>query len=83
MFFKEFQAFCKDKKCVAFIADGGCYNMHSEMCCYTAYQYFEWVQNRHNKPLHTDNQSQTDSVQAGPIEDLIICETCGSALGCR
>ncbi len=38
----EFQEFCKDKKCKAYIPAGGCYNMHSEMCCYTAYQYFEW-----------------------------------------
>jgi len=33
------------------------------------------------QPITPDNQ--TDSIDAGPIDDLIICEHCGSALGCR
>ena len=37
------------------------------------------------KPNNADGQPEvrTDSVQAGPIDDLIICETCGSAIGCQ
>jgi hypothetical protein len=72
LFPKEFQDFCKDVKCVAYMKNG-CYNIHSEMCCHTVYEFFEW---KHEKEATKQDKHCSNEFGECILKNFGECKDC-------